>query len=281
MKRLVVCTDGSAYGLEACRYASWLSKKSGAEILTLYVSDLRQFEVPVVADVTGSFGLQPYQEITSQIEKVEEKRAEAIRRASLSVFEEEAVADRASFLHRIGILGETVNELHEEGDLVVMGKRGENANFETEHLGSSLERVIRSSSAPVWVTSRKFRPIRRILFAYDGGGSCRKALHFIANAGWIGDLDLHLVSVTDAKSEAERSGDLMEAGEVLSQHGHSFESLLLEGDVEETIADYVKSHSIDMMVMGAYGHSRIRYLLIGSTTTAMIRICQIPVLCFR
>ena len=34
-------------------------------------------------------------------------------------------------------------------------------------------------------------------------------------------------------------------------------------------------------LMGAYGHSRIRHLLIGSTTTAMIRSCHIPVLCFR
>ncbi len=281
MKRLLLCTDGSAYGLEACRFASWLGKKAGTRILVLYVSDLRQFEVPVVADVTGSFGLQPYKEIATQIEAEEEKRAEAIRRASFSVFKEEGVADHAAFIHRMGLLGEAVKNLHEEGDVVVIGKRGENANFETEHLGSSLERVIRSSTAPVWVTSRKFRPIEKVLFAYDGGASCRKALHFIANVDWIRDLELHLVSVTDAKSESGRSTDLMEAGEVLMRRGLNFESRLLEGEVEETIAGYVKENSIDMMVMGAYGHSRIRYLLIGSTTTEMIRTCPIPILCFR
>ncbi len=31
----------------------------------------------------------------------------------------------------------------------------------------------------------------------------------------------------------------------------------------------------------AYGHFRIRQLIIGSTTTSMVRTCQIPVLMFR
>jgi len=33
--------------------------------------------------------------------------------------------------------------------------------------------------------------------------------------------------------------------------------------------------------MGAYGHSRIRSLIIGSTTTEMIRSCKVPVALFR
>jgi len=33
--------------------------------------------------------------------------------------------------------------------------------------------------------------------------------------------------------------------------------------------------------MGAYGHSPIRQFILGSTTTTMVRTCQIPVLMFR
>jgi len=43
----------------------------------------------------------------------------------------------------------------------------------------------------------------------------------------------------------------------------------------------VAGNAINLLVMGAYGHSRIRYLIIGSTTTEMIRTCKIPVLLFR
>lgn len=38
---------------------------------------------------------------------------------------------------------------------------------------------------------------------------------------------------------------------------------------------------IDLLVMGAYGHSRIRSMLLGSTTTQLLRTCPIPVLLLR
>ena len=53
------------------------------------------------------------------------------------------------------------------------------------------------------------------------------------------------------------------------------------GEPERVISDHVENHGIDLLVMGAYGHSRIRNLIIGSTTTQMIRSCLVPVLLFR
>lgn len=37
----------------------------------------------------------------------------------------------------------------------------------------------------------------------------------------------------------------------------------------------------DLLVMGAYGQSRISELFVGSTTTAMVRTGKVPVLLFR
>jgi nucleotide-binding universal stress UspA family protein len=47
------------------------------------------------------------------------------------------------------------------------------------------------------------------------------------------------------------------------------------------IAEQVAARSIDLLVMGAYGHSRIRNLIVGSTTTQVVRNCQIAVLLLR
>ena len=44
---------------------------------------------------------------------------------------------------------------------------------------------------------------------------------------------------------------------------------------------YVEKQNIDFLIMGAYGHSRIRHLVIGSTTAQMLRCSHIPVLLFR
>jgi nucleotide-binding universal stress UspA family protein len=51
--------------------------------------------------------------------------------------------------------------------------------------------------------------------------------------------------------------------------------------VTAVIASYVENKDISLLVMGAYGHSRIRHLVIGSTTAQMLRSSHIPVLLFR
>ena len=56
---------------------------------------------------------------------------------------------------------------------------------------------------------------------------------------------------------------------------------MLHGTPEDQIAAYVTGNDVNMLVMGAYGHSRIRYLIIGSTTAEMVRTCRVPVLLFR
>jgi len=56
---------------------------------------------------------------------------------------------------------------------------------------------------------------------------------------------------------------------------------LLEGEPEKAIARYVQENKINLLMMGAYGHSRIRHLIIGSTTTQILRSSNIPVLVFR
>ncbi|MCG6116343.1 MAG: universal stress protein, partial [Mesorhizobium sp.] len=56
---------------------------------------------------------------------------------------------------------------------------------------------------------------------------------------------------------------------------------LERGKPEAVIADVVAQTPGAMLVMGAYGHSPIRRLIIGSTTTTMIRTVHVPVLLVR
>ncbi len=53
------------------------------------------------------------------------------------------------------------------------------------------------------------------------------------------------------------------------------------GHAGNVIGDRVELGGIDLMVMGAYGRSRIRSLIAGRTTAAMVRRCRITVLLFR
>ena len=63
--------------------------------------------------------------------------------------------------------------------------------------------------------------------------------------------------------------------------GHTVQMRFVNGVPDKAIAEIVDNEGMNLLVMGAYGHSRIRSLVIGSTTTEMIRSCKVPVLLFR
>jgi nucleotide-binding universal stress UspA family protein len=282
MKNILICTDGSNYAHEACRYAAWLSQKTQANIRVLYVTDLRQFEIPAVADFSGSLGIQPFEGMVAQLHEVEELKSKFVEDHALKTLRAAGVADeKFSFHHETGLLVDVLGDYADAADLVLLGKRGENVNFATEHLGSMLERVLRSIKKPCLVTNRKFQPISKLAIAYDGGKSCQQALDFIAKNEPFCSVELHVVVCVEGHEEAEATARLKEAETKLQAAGLSPNCQVLGGDVENAIANYVKQEKIELLFLGAYGHSRIRELLIGSTTTELLRRCYVPVLCFR
>lgn len=281
MKQLLICTDGSNYSRECCHYGAWLAKRTGATIEILYVTDLRQFEIPAVADLSGSLGIQPYEGMISQLRELEEQKSKFVRETAMKIFRSEGLADRTKFYHETGLLVDSIEEYADRADMILLGKRGENANFAKEHLGSMLERVVRAVDKPCLVTSRKFQPINRALIAYDGGKSSRDALEFIKRSELFRSFNLHVITVGEKHNEDQAAAWLDEAGEILKESGISPECQALNGNVETVVADYVEQIGADLLIAGAYGHSRIRKFFIGSTTSELLRRCHIPVLCFR
>ena len=71
-----------------------------------------------------------------------------------------------------------------------------------------------------------------------------------------------------------------QVGSQLSGAGAKVESqyAVKEGDAAQNIVDYVKEHSISLVVMSTHGHGGIRRLLVGSVTDRVIRSFEVPVL---
>ncbi len=281
MKKILVCTDGSAYAFVCYDYAAWMARRTGAALEVLYVSDLRQFEVPMVADLSGSLGAQPYQAVMGRLQEFEQERAKAILDQARDHFAARDLPAGATYVHKLGFLVDTFHEFEAEADLIMLGKRGENANFATEHLGSTMERVVRASHRPCLVTSRSFKAFERLLFAYDGSRSCQKALEYLSTSATFKGLELHLVTVASAGEEESALKTLQSAEGVLRAAGCAPVCQMLVGGVDSVSCSYAEARGIQVLVMGAYGHSRIRHLVIGSNTTPMVRHCRIPVLLFR
>ena len=281
MEKVLVCIDGSHYAESCCRHASWVARRLSLPIEIVYVTDLRQFEVPFIADLSGSLGLQPYQSIMGELQSLEEKKSAIVLAQATEYLRESGFEGEIRKTHKTGFLVDSLGDLEETASLVVIGKRGENANFATEHLGSTMERVARAATKPCLVASRAFREIRKAMLAYQDVQSCRAAIDYIKRSGLFADAEVHLVSVARTDNEAAVLEDLKEAESRLEESGVRPVTQMLHGVVAPTLANYAKESGIDLLLMGAYGHSRIRHLIIGSTTTEILRDCRLPTLLFR
>lgn len=281
MNKIIVCTDGSQYSQVACEYAAWLSEARNASITALYVTDLRLFETPAVADLSGSMGIQPYEGMIAQMREAEEIKAKFVEEQAMAVFQKHGVEAKVEFIHKTGLLVDTLRDMVDSTDIVVLGKRGESANFDQEHLGSMLERVVRSLKVPCFVSNRELFEIKQVAIAYDGSESCEKAIDFIISQQSLHHLDFHVLSCVEGHDEKLVSQRLSDVESQFEAAGLKATYQTLNGEVETAIAEYVTDSSVDLLFLGAYGHSRIRKFLIGSTTTELLRSCHVPVFCFR
>ena len=284
MEKLVLaCIDGSSYATAVCDAASWAALRMDAPLKFLHL--LHKVESPPPADLSGSIGLGAQESLLEELAALDEKRGKLAQERGRAILA--AIRDRArdagvaapEGLHRHGGLVETLTELEEDIRLLVLGKRGEEADVASEHLGSHLERVIRTLRRPILVTTGEFRPPQRVMLAFDGSATARKGLEMVAGSPLFKGLPCHLVMVGTDNSETQ--SELCRARQVLEQAGFDTPAVILPGEAESMLGRYQQEHGIDLMIMGAYGHSRIRHLLIGSTTTAMLRKSTIPLLLLR
>ena len=282
--RLMALVDASVYARSLCDHAAWIAKRTNAAVEILHVLGRRETAATPI-DLSGNIALGARSALLEELSELDEQTARLARKRGQAILDdaqmilEKAGVTAVQVRLKLGDLIETVIESEAQADLVMIGKRGEAANFAKLHLGSNLERIVRSCHKPVFVASRAFRPIERFLIAYDGGASSMKAVDHVARSRLFAGLQCRLLTV-GAETAETRKG-LEDAEALLKAGGYSVQADILPGQPETAISEAVEAEGIDLLVMGAYGHSRMRSLFIGSTTTAMLRLCKVPVMLFR
>ena len=281
--RVLAAIDASAYTESICRHASWAAMRLGAPLEIVHVIDPTEQTAPV--DLSGNLALGEQETLLLQLSALDEERSKLSRergRLLLQQAQQFAASAGADAVVRMrhGGVSDTLLELENDVRLFVVGKRGEHADFARGHLGSEVERIVRSVHRPLLVASREFRPVKRALIAFDGSATTRKAVEMVAASPLFRGLQVHVVTVGKSDPSGSAAG-LDWARGTLTDAGFDVTARAIAGEPEDAIAAYVRDEAVDLLVMGAYGHSRIRRLIVGSTTTEMLRNCQIPVLLLR
>ncbi|RSF69825.1 universal stress protein [Acinetobacter baumannii] len=283
MSKIIACIDGSLVTNTVCDYAAWFSDKLNSPIKLLHVIDKPKAKAP--QDLSGAIGLGSRETLLKELVELEERKGkielehgQILLREVKNYLLEKFSIDAQSF-QRHGSVLETIMGMEDDIRVLVMGKHGNETEHDSSKIGTHIENVVRALHKPVLITSAPFSPPKSFLIAFDGSQTARKCVERIASSPLLKGLAVHLVYVGNPNSEMQNQ--LSWAKEQLESQGFNITSNTLDGEVDKAIINYAEQHQIDLIVVGAYGHSKIRQFFIGSTTTKVITSANKPVLLLR
>ena len=284
MKQITACIDASPGAMAVVDAASWVSQRLQQPLTLLHTLEKVDKNA---ADLSGSIGFGSREHLLEQLTELDAQRAKLAIESSRIMLEsaekraKEHGAQDCSVQQRHGRLSEEVLSLVDDTRVLVMGRQGEDHPDPTvATLGSQLETVLRSVSCPVLITTGvSFRTPTRFMVAYDGSEAVERALDAYAESPLLKEAECHLVMVNH--TDTEHVAKFTTAQQRLEKAGFNVVTRKCEGDVLSILNDYQFRHQIDLIVMGAYGHSRIRQFFVGSHTRNMVSHSKVPILLLR
>ena len=270
IKDIVVHVDDGRACQGRLSAALELAQSWGAHLVGVYVDPGLRLPVMVDAPMSPEF-----------MDRLEEERRERIE-AAKSLFDKLATASGGSTEWRC-VEGELVGavRLHGRyGDLVVVGQEGDDdEKIVYRGLPDSL---VLELGRPMLIVPYIGAPERfgqRVLIAWNGS---REAVRAVNDA-----LPLlqraSVVSVLVINPESHRSGDLPGADICLhlARHGVNAQAehaVANDIDVGDVLLSRASDKDADLIVMGAYGHSRLRETVLGGATKHLLKHMTVPVL---
>ena len=274
IEKILIPTDGSDNSKIALEYGIYIAKRVEAKLTGLHVVDIRVMQEPIFTDISGSLGLPPSPAFVPIVRNGLDERAKDILE-SFKVRCEEAGFQPETIVSE-GIIDEIIINEGQKKDLIILARKGEHFHLSGGMLSSTVESVVRKSGKPVMVTPETFCEIESMGLAYDGSPSAENALKLAVALSESLSWPITIIVISNDHNVAadivSRLEDFLEPFKI------DTETLIIKGKEDREIVKFIQDGSVELMVMGAYGHNRLRELLIGSTTSYVIRKSKMPVL---
>lgn len=283
MQKIIALVNEAAHSVNVCDYAAWAAQRLDAPLELLHVLDRHPERAPVT-DYSGSIGLGEQETLLNELTVLDEKRSTLAQHhgrellGSLVHRAKETGLLKVESRLRHGNLLEALVDLEPESRLFVIGQKPVQAGANV-HLDHLIEQAIRSVHRAVLVASTAYTQPRSFALAFDGSPTGRKMVETVTKSPLLHGLAGHIVMAGDV-SEAGHQ-ELNWAKAHLQAADFKISSSVVKGHPETVLPSYLKSHAVDLLVMGAYGHSRIRQFIVGSTTTTLLRTSPVPVFVLR
>jgi len=270
---MLIATDGSVYADVATECSAWLASRLGAQITALYVIDARRLAghfIKHIAEVLESF---PSEGIVETVRDYYRRQGEEALTRAAGICERHGVECETKL--QSGNVVKAIADESTKADILVIGERGEDEEFETGFIGSVSEKLVRKINRLVLLTGLEVREFRRALLAYDGSEGAREAMKMFAPLATRLGLEVDAVQMVE---EGEPTTALREVISYFKEYPVHLSTHYLVGDSHSLIIDHAKESRCDLMVMGAYDNSMADSLALGTTTDYLIRNSPVPVL---
>lgn len=165
-------------------------------------------------------------------------------------------------------------------DLVVLGKPyGKENGIEAEAV---VEAALFGAGVPVLVVPGKALPAKfgRVVVAWNEGDAALRAVRAALPILKMAEL-ADIVVIDPPVHGPERSDPGGELSQMLARHGVRAEVNVLARTmprVSDVLLRHARDRAADLIVMGAYGHSRFREAIFGGATRHMLEEADLPVL---
>lgn len=253
-------------------YAVSMGEAFGAHVLGVAVS----YEPVIPGTVMG--GIPP--------EIIESQRAESNKKARAAIARFEQTAKRAGISMEtrtisasISGAADQIGRIGRRFDLIVVGQPGRKDSLPDEVVD---EGVLFESGRPVIFVpfiQKGGMKLDRIMVCWDGSRAATRAIaDAIPLLKKAKQVEVVIISDKPNKRDEVPGADL---GQHLARHGLKVDVKRITSpdiDVPSTILSYAADSSADMIVMGGYGHSRLREFVLGGATRGLLESMTVPVL---
>jgi len=282
--KVLACVDQSHFADTVADYAAWAAQRLSAPLELLHVID-REPQVGTGDDHSGTIGIDAREQLLTTLSERDRKRTTSAREAGRLFLDRlrrraiERGALQTDVRLRHGSLDATIAEQQPLAQLLVLGRRGASAEITQRDLGRNVENLVRSLTKPILAVTEEYRECRQVVVAFDAGNATRRAVELVASSPLFKDLDVHVLTAGGNSPRLEKA--LAWAVEVLRMAGRAVTQAIVAGDPETVVARAAAERQADLVVMGAYTHSRLRSFFVGSTTNNLLRSARTATLLVR
>lgn len=283
MKNIIACIDSSGLRQSVCDGAIWAAKRLNKTALFLHTIEKEQQHG--ADDLSGAIGLGAKSNLLDEMTQLDAQRNKLALKLGKELLanacqqaEDQGVTQVVQKQHH-GDFVESLLELEDQARLIVAGRSGEKHQPDFKALGSHIESLIRQVHTPVVIVPGEFKAPTNFMLAYDGRDTADQAVDRIISGGLLRGLTCHLVTIRNKAPQLEQK--FRQTAERLEAEGFEVKTSLLEGDIFSSLMDYQSENGIELLVMGAFAHSKLRQLFLGSNTLRMIENSPVPLIVLK